>query len=211
MAPVYLPSMPRSPALVLTPVARDEAIARLQEHYARNHIEVAAFELRVEKAERATTTAELDAALAGLPVLDGDALVPAERSGQLTKSIQGVLAATTQRGRWRVPSRLVVSALAGSVELDLMEAEIGGAVDVLVKATFGNVRIIVPEGLAVEVTGSALLGRFDHLSQAAAAERDERRLHITGRAVFGSVEIVVRKRPGLLDQVKDFFTGRGQS
>lgn len=199
--------MPRPPALILTPVAREQAIERLQEHYARNHLEVEDFERRVEKAERAKTTGELEDALAGLPPLEDRALVPAERSGQLTRTFQATLSSTTQRGKWRVPSRVVVGATFGSVELDLVEAEIPGDVDVEVAATFGSVRILVPDDVAVDVDGRALLGSFDHLSQSARAPSDERRVRITGRALLGSVEIVVKKRPGLLSSVRSFFTG----
>jgi hypothetical protein len=196
----------RKPALVLTPVARDAAIERLQEHYARNHLVVEDFERRVEQAEDATTTAELERAEAGLPKLE-QALVPVETSGRLTKTLKATLGSTTQRGKWRVPSRLVVQATLGSVVLDLVEAEILGDVEIEVRALFGSVEIVVPEGLNVEVSGTALLGSFDHLTQAAASRRDGRRVRIHGSATLGSVEIEVRKRPGLLSAVKGFLNG----
>lgn len=202
--------MPKVPALVLTPVARDEAIARLQEHYARNHLETAAFERRVEVAENATTTGQLEEALAGLPSLDDAALAVRERAGQLTTTVQALLSSTTHRGRWRVPSRVVVKATLGSVELDLVDADIPGDVDIEVTAILGNVRIIVPEGLFVETSGRAVLGSFDSLTQGAASRRDVRRVRIVGRAVLGSVEVVVRPpaRRGLVATVKGLLEGR---
>lgn len=200
--------MSKVPALVLTPAARDEAIARLAEHYARNHLETVDYERRVELAENANTTAQLDEALAGLPSLDDTALVPRERSGQITTTVQALLSATSHRGKWRVPSRVVVNATLGAVELDLVEAEITGEVEIEVKATLGSVRIVVPEDLAVDVSGSAILGSFEHLSQGAASQRDRRSVRITGRCLLGSVEVVVKPTPkGLLSTVKGLLGG----
>jgi hypothetical protein len=199
--------MPKVPALVLTPAARDAAIAALQEHYAKNHLELADLELRLKKAEDARTTAELDDALAGLPALAGD-LARRERAGQRTTTVRAVLATTTHQGRWRVPSRVVVRALFGTVVLDLSEAELGGEVDIDVAATLGTVRIVVPEGLCVRTEGRALLGSFAHLDTLAASERDPRRVRIVGRALLGSVEIVVKPRkPSLLASVRGLLTG----
>lgn len=200
--------MPKVPALVLTPVARDAAIARLGEHYARNHLETAEYERRVELAENATTTAELDAALEGLPNLETAALVPAERSGQLTTRVQALFSAATHRGRWRVPSRVVASAICGAVELDLVDAEIAGEVEIEVKVRLGSVRIVVPDDLAVDVSGSAILGSFEHLSQGAKASRDRRSVRVTGSCVLGSVEVVVKPTArGLLGTVKGLLGG----
>lgn len=199
--------MPKVPALILTPAARDDAIARLSEHYARNHLETADFERRVERAENATTTAQLEEALAGLPSLD-HTLARRERSGQVTTTVRALLSTSTHRGRWRVPSRVVVNATLGNVELDLVEADIPADVDIEVNALLGSVRIVVPEGLAVEMSGRAVLGSFDNLTQGASSRRDNRRVCIRGRCLLGSVEVVVRPgRRGLLATVKGLLEG----
>jgi hypothetical protein len=198
----------RPPALVLTPAARDEAIERLQDHYARNDLEVEDFERRVELAENASTRDQLEAALAGLPVSDAEALVPAERSGQLTTRVSALLSSQQRRGRWKVPSRVVVNATLGSVELDLVDAEVTGEVDLEIKARLGSVTVVVPEGLGLEVEGSAVLGSFDHLVQDPASARDRRRVRIRGSAVLGSVEILVRKKSsGILTKLKELLEG----
>lgn len=201
--------MSKVPALVLTPAARDDAIARLTEHFARNHLETVDFERRVELAENARTTEQLDEALAGLPTLDEVALVPRERSGQLTTTVQALLSSTTHRGRWRVPSRVVVKATLGNVELDLVEADIPADVDIEVKALLGSVRIVVPDGVAVEMSGRAVLGSFDNLTQSASSPRDPRRIRVSGSCLLGSVEIVVKPATrGLLATVKGLLQGR---
>ena len=186
--------------LIATPARRDEVIARLQDHYALNHIEVADFERLVERAERAATDAELLGLLENLPALPGaTALVPAA-AGQVTATVEARFGSTARRGRWRVPGRVVVRALFGDVELDLSEAELRRELTHIdVRVWKGHVRLLVPEGLAVESVGSALLGTFDQVTLAAASTRDPRRVRVEGRAVWGSVVVqVVRKKPATL-------------
>lgn len=190
-------------ALVATPAGRDRAIALLQDHYARNHLEVAEYERRVELAERATTDSALQALLRDLPSLEKPA-----PPGKVTSTVRAVLGATSRQGRWRVPSLVRVRAVMGRAELDLTEAEIAtGETVIEVTAILGNVVVTVPEGLAVDMEGSAILGSFDQLVMAAASRRDGRRVRIIGRARLGSVEVVVRKKTGLLEDIKSTVRG----
>ena len=194
-------------ALIATPVGRDRAIALLQEHYARNHLEVAEYERRVELAERATTETALTALLGDLPYLNSP---PTEGSysGRVTSTVGALLGATSRRGRWRVPSFVRVRAVMGSVELDLSEAEIASGETVIeVTAILGNVVVTVPEGLAVEMEGSAILGSFDQLVTSAASRRDGRRVRIIGRARLGTVDVIVKKKTGLLEDIKSTVRG----
>lgn len=198
--------MGRGEELIATPAAREETVAALQEHFARNHLEVADFERRVEMVERAGTKKELDRALAGLPALEV-ALAPAA-PGRVGTTVRAVLGSTSRRGDWRAPPRVRVVAVLGNAEIDLSTAVLSaGPTEVHVRAVLGNVRVIVPEGLAVECSGDAVLGSFDHLAQASSSRRDRRSVRIVGVAVFGSVEIVVKKRQGLLSGIKALLTG----
>lgn len=199
----------RPVAMVATPAGRDRAIEKLQEHYARNHLDVAEYERRVEKAERATTDAALVALFADLPALPA---LPASDGpagpGRVTSTVGAILGSTSRRGAWRVPSLVRVRAILGSVEIDLCEAELAGGETVLeVTAILGNVVVTVPEGLAVEMEGSAILGSFDHLVMAAASRRDARRVRIVGSARLGSVDVIVRKKTGLLEEIKSTVRG----
>lgn len=200
-------------ALVAMPSKRDAVIERLQDHYALNHLEVADFELLVEKAERARTDSELMVLLDGLPEIEGKAALVPAKAGQLTTTVSTVLGNNTRRGRWRVPSRVKAKALLGNVELDLSEAELSKDETVIeASATFGSITITVPDGLAVECEGQAILGSFDHVEQEAASRKDPRRVRIVGKAIFGSVEVIVKQRPkSLIDNIKGLLgpiTGR---
>jgi hypothetical protein len=182
---------------------RDTAIVKLQDHYAKNRLEIEEFERRVELAERASTQVDLDRALDGLPITAE--LVPLRDASPVT-TVKAVLGNTARRGRWQVPARVVASTFMGNVELDLTDAELGRGETVLeARATLGNVTILVADDLAVECEGSAVLGSFEHMGQRPRSNKDPRRLRIVGRAVLGNVEIVVRKRapPSLLESVRD--------
>jgi hypothetical protein len=197
----------RTKPLVATPAARDQAIEKLQDHYAKNHLEVEDFEKLVEMAEHARSNDELVKLFDGLPELEDVALVTTA-PGRTTSTIGATLGSTSRRGKWRVPARVVVKARLGSVELDLTEAEIERAETVIeVSAVLGSIEIDVPEGLHVECEGNAILGSFDHLVQSAATKRDRRVVRIVGTATLGSVEVKVKKRLSVLESVKSAVRG----
>lgn len=186
-------------ALVATPANRDRAIERLQEHLARNHLELARFEELVEMAERATTDAELVALFDGLPELTA-----LEARGQVTTTINATFSTISRRGRFSATSKMVVRAVFGNVEIDLSEVELSRDETFLdLTAWFGNITITVPEGLAVDCEGSALFGSFDQVVLSSSSRRDPRRVRIRGTVRFGNVDIVIKKRSGVLQQIGD--------
>jgi hypothetical protein len=65
----------------------------------------------------------------------------------------------TRRGRWRVPERTICVTVLGGVDLDLREAQLAApVVQVLAIALLGGVKVKVPRGVRVEVTGFSLIG-----------------------------------------------------
>ncbi len=200
--------------VIATPPARDAAIATLQEHYARNHVDVEEFERRVVMVEAAKTQPEIERALTGLPAL-ADASSTGQRAlvraGRTTATMRALFSNIDRRGEHRVPSLVKCGAFFGNIDLDLSTAVLGaGETEIQARAVFGNVTIHVPEGLHVECDGAAIFGSFTEVHARAASSKDERVLRVRGQAVFGNVEIVVvKKRPtGLLATVKGLLTGR---
>jgi hypothetical protein len=197
--------------VIATPPARDAAIATLQEHYARNHVDVEEFERRVVMVESARTQPEIERALAGLPVL-ADVERALVRAGRTTTSMRALFSNIDRRGEHRVPSLVKCAAIFGNIDLDLSTAVLGtGETEIQARAVFGNVTIHVPEGLRVECEGAAIFGTVTELHAGAASLKDDRVVRVRGTAVFGTVDIVVVKRQqarGLLAAVKDMLIGR---
>jgi len=100
----------------------------------------------------------------------------------------------------------------GDIKLDLRHAELrGGLTECVVIALFGNVDVIVPESLDVELDGFAVFGNLDHRPATRAKVREllgslvggtgERlpdRAHpedayvsVRGYAIFGNVSVTV--------------------
>jgi Domain of unknown function (DUF1707)/Cell wall-active antibiotics response 4TMS YvqF len=110
---------------------------------------------RVERAYRARTLGEL----AGLTV---DLARPADQPIRLDvrRPVAGIFGRDQRRGRWVVPESLPVLAIFGEVELDLREALLqSGRIVVYATLIAGTIHLIVPEGVLVDTTGTALLTR----------------------------------------------------
>lgn len=65
----------------------------------------------------------------------------------------------TRQGRWDISTGVSAQSVFGDVVLDLREAVIDSeSSDVKVETFFGDIRVVVPPGVRVEVSGSRLLG-----------------------------------------------------
>jgi len=86
-------------------------------------------------------------------------------------------------------------AVFGYVEIDLRDAVIGEDVTELeVRAVFGNVEIIVPPTLAVDAHGVGIFGNFEAFERVPRDPSGSPVLRITGKAVFGNVEVSTQIR-----------------
>jgi hypothetical protein len=97
--------------------------------------------------------------LVGLTVdLAGPSEQPIRLDGR--RPVAGVFGRDGRAGRWVVPEALPVLAIFGDVELDLREAILqGGRILVYATLVAGTLHLVVPEGVVVETTGSAVLTR----------------------------------------------------
>ncbi|WP_344267531.1 DUF1707 SHOCT-like domain-containing protein [Actinomadura napierensis] len=95
-------------------------------------------------------------------------------------------------GRWVVPVKLPLLALFGTVELDLREAVLQRrhvVLDSMVLA--GRVRLLVPEGVRVDITGRTILSTRELRTRPAA---EGPTIEIAGTLVLGSVKARAPKR-----------------
>jgi class 3 adenylate cyclase len=104
-----------------------------------------------------------------------------------------LLSSANRSGQWRASGVTQATALLGTCTIDLREADIGGP-HLVVRATafMGAVHVIVPEGMDVELNGTAVLGAMKDLRPK--SERDRRsasgpEVHIEGFALFGAVNV----------------------
>lgn len=111
-------------------------------------------------------------------------------------TIVAIMGGVERRGVWHVPEVLRVVTLMGGCELDFRQAQIpAGGAHVIVVAIMGGVKIIVPDSLAVQCNGVALMGGFEQrqTSISSLAEAGPV-LTITGFALMGGVAVISRPR-----------------
>jgi hypothetical protein len=111
-----------------------------------------------ERAERAYSARTLGE----LAVLTADLAMPAAQPIRLDgrRPVAGVFGRERRDGRWVVPERLTVTAVFGEVVLDLRQAILQSQrVTVVATMLGGTLQLIVPEGVVVEMTGTAVLSR----------------------------------------------------
>jgi len=134
---------------------RERVIALLGEAAADGRLTPDEHTERVEGAYRARTLGEL----AGLTT---DLAAPSDQPIRLDgrRAVTGVFSRDARAGRWVVPEYLPVLAIFGDVQLDLREAILTSNRTV-VNATLlaGTIHLVVPEGVLVETTGTAVLTR----------------------------------------------------
>jgi hypothetical protein len=184
---------------------RDETVQLLCEHYAQDRLELSDFESRLDQAHRASSLAELDALLSDLPVPAPrtPAAEPARSvhtslgiSIRATRTLLAFMGGVERRGRWKPARKNIVVAIWGGALLDFREVDLPpGETEVFVFAMMGGAEIIVPPGLAVDASGIAIMGGFEHASAHSTADSSAPVLRINGVAIMGGVEIIVR-HPG---------------
>jgi predicted membrane protein len=92
-------------------------------------------------------------------------------------------------GVWRVPAYSSWSTVLGDVRLDLREAHIERSpVTIHTRTIFGGIEVLVPEGVAVDLRVTSLLGTVRQLADA--ADPAAPRVVVTGRTIFGEVRVL---------------------
>lgn len=194
--------MPESPSSS-GPSHREQTIQALCDHFAQDALTVDEFERRVDLAHRASTSAELMALLADLPVTPPvplqespvSAPLPSPADIRPSQTMVALMAGVERKGRW-IPARNTrVLAFWGGVELDFREALLGpGVTEVTIACLMGGVEIVVPPDIIVEADGIAIMGGFSHRTPGSGITTDSPVLRITGFALMGGVDIQTRLR-----------------
>ena len=104
--------------------------------------------------------------------------------------IVSVFGDITRRGSWPSRSRMSPIALFGDIDLDFRNATIpAGQVTINAVAPFGNIDVLVPDGVPVDVGGFTLFGS-KKIAVADTTGSDPRAVvRVRGFSVFGSVKV----------------------
>lgn len=133
---------------------RDLVLSLLSEAAADGRLTMSEHAERSEHALSARTLGELVG-------LTADLAPPSGRPIRLypRRSVTAVFARERREGRWVVPEAFPVTAFFGNVVLDLREAMLQSPrVIVYATAIAGQIRLIVPAGVAVELVGRSFMG-----------------------------------------------------
>lgn len=145
---------------------RQATVARLSAAVEAGHLTLDEFSERTASAYAARTSADLAPLVAGLPA-------PPAESAPVTPEHTPV-GAIKRGGRWRLPPRTLISTAIGPIKLDFSQAELASSEAVVVaSASIGTVKVWVPAGWRVEVSGRTGVGgrrvEENHLPPAVAA------------------------------------------
>ena len=177
---------------------RDRVVAVLRMHCTEGRITLDEFSDRVGDVYNARTARELDAVVSDLPVPWADeapqagdgAPEPVGRRGRSVRWLVAIFSSSSRRGRFRLDDEAAVVAAFGDCTLDLSEASIEGP-NPLVSAValFGNVTVIVPEGIEVNLQGLPLFGSTRCDTGSAPAVPGSPVVTVRAFAAFGDVRV----------------------
>ena len=184
-----VPEEARFADMRISDAERDRVVALLRVHCTEGRITLDEFSDRVGEVYGARTQQELDATVRDLPApwappsptpFTGaeQRARPARQRGAV-RWLVAVFGDSIRRGRFRLEEESAAVAVFGDCYLDLSEATIDSS-EVIISAVsvFGDVTVVVPEGIDVELQGFAMFGK--------------RTLHTSAPAVPGSPVVVVR-------------------
>lgn len=165
---------------------RERVLAVLGEALADGRLTAEEHAERAERAYRARTLGELTGLTTDLSPPEAQPILIDDRP------LQATFGTVRRGGRWVLPVKLPLLALFGTVELDLREAMLQRrhvVLDALVLC--GRVRLLVPDGVAVNVTGRTILSTQDVRVRPAG---EGPVIEIGGRMLLGSVRARAPKR-----------------
>jgi hypothetical protein len=177
------------PELRVSDADREATVARLRVAGGEGRLTLEELAERVERADAARTRGELEALTADLPHAITTTAEPPPRSW-----IVAIMGGAARKGRWRPARRTYVLTVMGGAELDLREAELAAEMTITAVAIMGGVGITVPEGVAVELGGFALMGANGAPGDKRPPPPGAPSLRVRAFSVMGGVGIERKKR-----------------
>jgi Domain of unknown function (DUF1707)/Cell wall-active antibiotics response 4TMS YvqF len=171
---------------------REAVVEQLRVASVEGRLTLAELTDRTEAAYTATTHAELALLTQDLPSAGVAAPMPGPMpEGRKRRWFVGVMGDSKRRGTWRIDQELGAVAVMGDVVLDLREAEVRtNAVDILAVSVMGDVKIIVPDGVYVDLDGMAIMGDKKVKVDQAQPGMNVPVIRVKAYAVMGDVKVV---------------------
>lgn len=175
------------PQVLASDVERERVALLLRDAAGEGRLTLEELAGRLDWAYGARTSGELELVTDDLPAQRPAAEVD---SGTGTSSVVAVMSGAERSGRWRLGKRCRAIAVMGGCKLDLRGAELT-AQDPVIRAVsiMGGIEIVVPEGIAVEVTGLAVMGGKSVRIKGVPPQPGAPRIHVRVFAWMGGVSV----------------------
>jgi Domain of unknown function (DUF1707)/Cell wall-active antibiotics response 4TMS YvqF len=177
-----------SPAIRASDGEREAVVAQLHDALGEGRLTLQEFSERLDRAYAASTRANLAQLTADLPGMD---LVrgPARHR----RVMLGLLFDSRRAGPQPLDDEITAIAFLGDVVIDLRDAKVtSNEITIRAYALLNDVDVIVPEGVAVELSGVAIVGDNRNMVKPVAAGTSRFVVKIHGHAVLGDVQVLHR-------------------
>ncbi|RKS74498.1 cell wall-active antibiotic response 4TMS protein YvqF [Actinomadura pelletieri DSM 43383] len=192
-----VPAEPSGAHLRASDADRDQVADRLREALAEGRITPEEHAERIDAVYRAKTYAELAPVLSDLPSQEAPRPVveplpadpvPAPPPAQ-SPNLVAIFSGVARKGRWLVEPTTNVTCVFGGADLDFRQAVLSaGEVTINVNCVFGGVNMIVPPGVRVIASNTAIFGGND-LPEDDTTDPDAPVIRVTGTLLFGGVSV----------------------
>jgi hypothetical protein len=164
---------------------REAAAARLNEAAGDGRLTLQEFSERLDRAYAARTRAELGPLTADLPAVD-----PVSEPGRLRRVMLGIFWDSRRAGPQPLEDEITAIALLGDAVIDLREAKATSKeITIRAYALLNDVDVIVPEGIAVELSGVAVVGDNRNMTRPVPTGTSRFVVKIHGHALLGDVQV----------------------
>jgi Domain of unknown function (DUF1707)/Cell wall-active antibiotics response 4TMS YvqF len=164
---------------------REAAVARLNDAVGEGRLTLQEFSERLDRAYTASTRgtlAQLTADLPGMDLVRGPA--------RHRRVMLGLLFDSRRAGPRPLDDEITAIAFLGDVIIDLRDAKItANEITIRAYALLNDVDVIVPEGVAIELSGVAIVGDNRNMVKPVAAGTSRLVVKIHGHAVLGDVQV----------------------
>ena len=162
---------------------REAAVERLSAASVEGRLTFEELTSRTAAAYSAQTRGELAKITDDLP--ERTSSVPAVPAR--AQRMVSVFADVTRRGWWRAEGRISPTSIFGDIDLDLRQASDPTEVEINAAAPFGDIEVVVPDGVTVELTGFSLFGRKKVDVRRSPSAQRAPVVRVRAVTVFGSV------------------------